>query len=1604
VSTSSDDIAIVGLSATFAGAADLTAYWQNIVDKVDAVRDAPDEWALPYFDPEARRSDRIYTRRGGFLGELAEFDPLSFGIMPKAVDGGEPDQYLALKLASAALADAGYDKRPFDRRRTGVILGRGTYINRGYTNLMQHGMMLDQTLELLRRVVPELDDDTLERLRDELNASLPPFNAEMCPGLVPNVVTGRIANRLDLMGPNFIVDAACASSLIATELSIRELLSGRCDMMLTGGVHASTPPQIYMIFCQLDALSRGAIRPFQRGAGGVLLGEGAGVLVIKRLADAERDEDRIYAVLKGVGSSSDGKALGLLAPRLEGEILALQRAYEAAGVTPDSVGLVEAHGTGIPLGDQTEIKALGTLFGARDGRVPHCAIGSVKSMISHCIPAAGAAGLIKTALALYHRVLPPTLCDEVDPKLGIEATPLYVNNQTRPWIHGSAHTPRRAGVNAFGFGGINAHVILEEYRGPAGQPDKLLHRRWPTELVVMSADGRGGLLQELDRVVALLDAKPEASLASVALSLARRSPGASRLAVVAKDAVDLLDKLRSVRDKLAEPGRDRLQARSGIYFGHRLDPGRIAFVLAGEGSQYPGMLADLCLHFPPVRAWLDFLDATFYGRRSVAPGQLIFPPPTCLSPEEREGLERGLFAMDVGSEAVFASSMALVELLGRFGVRPDAFVGHSTGENTALVASGILRVDDHAELAERMRDLNDIYLDLTAGGAIPTGALLAVGALPREEALAVVAGSDQSLHVAMDNCPNQLVLFGSEEAVGAAARQLGERGAVCQRLPFDRAYHTALFAPVSEAFMAFYRRLPLGAARIPVLSCTALDYFPDEPQAIQKMAASQWALPVRFREAVERLGRDGFRTFVEVSPNGNLTSFIKDTLRKQDHLAVSCDSRRQAGLTHLQHSLARLFVNGVDVRAEGLFDFREVAPLDFAPASAAMPVRPRQRLELNLPRLRLPEATITRLRRPVAPPASKSAAGVRAAAGSAAGPADPRSQLLQGHFALMRQFLEQQQRVMTGLADEPSAGAEPRPAEEGEALRWPLLGPVTVEPDGTLVSRRCVDLTRDRYLRDHTLGSAPSLRSPELLALPVIPFTFSMELVAQAAHRLLKGRLSVVRLENLRGSRWLTLDRGRIDLLIRARAAAAAGADERRRVNVRVFQSDLPGAPPEGVLVFEGEVLLGSSRSVPPAALDLDPTALSPSRLTEKDLYSTGMFHGPMLQGVRRILGWSAEGIEAELVVIPTDGFFAGQGPVSLQTDAGLLDAAGQLVGYWLSEQFGSDFNCFPYRVGVCEQYLPWPGAGAMVRCRGRIRFVSDTQIEAAFDLLGADGQVVARLSGWEDRYFRIPTSFYELRLRPQLGYLSERCPFPGSPLVCRRSPVFPEHFLDDGYGIWKRVLAHLVLCEPERAYWYTWDASPAQRTDWLLGRLVAKDAVRAWASAERGLSLAPADVEIRSDGLGRPIVHCPALGDGVPEVSITHSAGRAMAIAAPAGVPVGLDLQVLDGVSSPDVVAAAFTAEERRLLDDFPRAEHPRLSIAMWCAKEAAAKAAGTGLQGAPLSWRVAALDPGRAVAHVIREGSDWRVLLALGEAEVAALCTGSLAVLAPSRGAGAG
>lgn len=1637
------NIAIIGMAGAYAGARDAATFWQNILNKVDAVDEAGPEWAGPYVDPTANTNDRIYTTRGGFLRDMAEIDLSELSVMPNTLDGGEPDHMLALRFARDALADSGYLKKAFNRERIGIVLGRGTYANRGILTMVQHGMIMDQTMELIRGLRPDLTEAELASLKAAFKKQLPPYNAEMVGLLTPNVIAGLIANRLDLMGPNYIVDAACASSLIAIELAAREIMSGRCDMMITGGVQAQCPPQLYMQFCQLGALSKGQLRPFEKGSDGTLLGEGVGVLVLKKLELAEADGDRIYAVIKGIGSASDGKAKGLLTPRLEGEILALKRAYESSGIDPTTIGLIEAHGTGTRVGDRTEIESLTACFGPRTGDLPTIALGSVKSMISHCLPAAGSASIIKTALALHHKVLPPMICNEVDPDLQMEKTPFYINNESRPWIHGGPH-PRRAGVNAFGFGGINAHVILEEYRpkhvadgiarrGATG----LLHAPGHSELLTLAAGSTGDLVTLAQQLLAHARGPSKPSLAMLARASSSAAVGEHRLAIVASDVADLVAKLEQAITKLNRPEVSPFKIRAGVHYGRGPAPGRSCFVFPGEGAQYSNMLADLSLNFPQVREWFDFIEETAVRRSSPLRAPVVFPAPTAISGSTRDKLESDLFEMDVAAETVFAASIGMFTLLDELGFRPDTMLGHSTGENTAITASGVRRYEKREEIADTVRDLNHIYRELDREGRIVEGSLLTIGALKadvRAQLLSRHSAPDSAVKVAMDNCPNQLVLFGSRFDIAELKEQLSADGAICAELPFGRAYHTSLFHPVADAYRAYYQTLEFGPGRSLLYSARSVGPFPENADDIRELACAQWENPVRFTETIEKLYADGVRVFIEIGPSGNLTSFIGDTLRDRDDVvSLSTNSRRKSGITHLHQTLAQLFALGVPFKPEALFVHRDIPALNLAAPPLAAP-KAKPRLKLQMPLVHLPEGFKPM---PQALPAVAANATAPAAVERDPHPnvvsidrgaprrvepvvatpaSDPRLDALKSHFALMQEFLDSQSRVLGGFAPPPALvpGEMPIAAPAATAVpvlplidsnqpnphHFPLLGRVIEQSASKLVCERTYDSDLDLFLQDHAIGSRPTDRQPHLLPLTVIPFTFSMEILAEAACLLTGNQLKVIGVDSSRGHRWLGLDDGRLPLRIVAEKLPSTQPDF-QRVSVRLFQTTEAG-PKTGVLVFEGQVLLAEKYPQPPAVRPWTATQDFPARNNpDGELYSHGMFHGPRLQGVTSIRRWADEAIEADMITIPTHDYFSFTTTPKFRIDSALLDAAGQLAGYWLTEKHTWGFNCFPYHLGHYTQYGPPPPPGTKMICRGDVRMSDELRIEAHFDLFDDSGRLLFRAANWDDRKFSVPQHLYDFRLDPQVRFMSEDW-LPDAMATrgqfLRRLQPFEEGFMDQGWGVWKRMLANLVLSAEERRVFYReLPTTGPRREDWLIGRVAAKDAVRSWALATHGIKLAPADVVIMTGTRGEPIV---VRADGLPPsvplpaISISHSRRWAVGICAAGGSRLGADYQHLDRVDAADLIAGAFSeAETAAFLRALPQAQQKRAAVALWCAKEAAGKAAGTGLEARPQDWRItdAVLErrsaaPASAVVH--HGGIDYRVELQIGDSEVFAVC----------------
>jgi acyl transferase domain-containing protein len=869
------------------------------------------------------------------------FDPLVYGMPPNSLNSIEPIHLFLLETVRRALADAGYADRAFDRERTAVILGAGG----GAAQLaMAYGFrsylpMLD--------TVPGAGAPAAELLK-KCEGLLPEWTEDSFPGILLNVAAGRVANRFNFGGPNFSIDAACGSSLAALYAAVKELEMGTSDTVVLMGADTVQNPFTYMLFSKTHAFSpRGRCSTFDESADGIVISEGVAVVVLKRLADAERDGDRIYAVIKGVGASSDGKDKGLTAPRPEGQLRALRRAYAKAGISPARVGLIEAHGTGTVVGDQTEVQSLAQIMREAGAAPRGCAVGSVKSMIGHTKCAAGLAGLINATLALHHKTLPPLLVNRPNSKAKFEESPLFLNTEARPWIHGHPDHPRTAGVSAFGFGGTNYHAVLEEYTGNYLSETPPALRTWPAELFVWRKPTRAALIEAVEACHRALEkgAKPEPRDLAYSLWQAAQVSGGresleqskdsgdsrvplARMAIVAISLEDLQEKLAQALKGL-RANQDAIHDPRGVYVSgghsalrtpHSAMP-KVAFLFPGQGSQYPNMLAQLALVFAEVRQAFDNAERTLTGKYDRPLGKFIFPPST-FTPEQEAEARRAITRTDVAQPAIGAASLGMLHLLQRLGLQPDFLAGHSYGDYVALCAAGALSEEDLIRLSyERGRVI------VEASGQMP-GSMAAIEA-NLETVAKVIAGID-GVTAANINTPSQTVISGTNEGVQAALERFQKRGIRGQKLPVACGFHSPSVAPAREPFAKALAACRFAPPRRPVYANTTAAPYPPDPAALAALLAEHLTSPVQFLAEVEALYAAGARIFVEVGPQGVLTGLVGQILAGRPHLAVTGDVKGRPGLVQLQHLLAQLLTEGLPLRLDRLYQNRQCKALDLA--------------------------------------------------------------------------------------------------------------------------------------------------------------------------------------------------------------------------------------------------------------------------------------------------------------------------------------------------------------------------------------------------------------------------------------------------------------------------------------------------------------------------------------------------------------------------------------------------------------------------------------------------------------------------------------------------
>jgi len=1510
--TQSPPIAIVGMAVLLPGAPDLDAYWRNLVGGVDCITEVPPgRWDPEFYDPAAgpARPDRVYCRRGGFVDEYAEVDPLAFGIMPDSVPGAEPDQLLALRVAAEAIADAGGRERLPAGDRIGVVLGRGGYLTPGLVRLDQRVRTANQLVRTLREVLPDLPQAQAEQVRAAFTEALGPNRPEAAIGLVPNLAASRIANRLDVRGPAYTIDAACASSLVAVDQAVAELASGRCDAMLAGGVHHCHDITFWSVFSQLGALSRsGRIRPFNRGADGILIGEGTGVVVLKRLDDAVAAGDRVYAVIRGTGVASDGRAASLFNPEPAGQMRAVRQAWAAAGLDPraaDALGLLEAHGTATPAGDGAELTTLAEVFGPPQGE--SAAIGSVKSMIGHTMPAAGIASLVKAALAVHHGILPPTLhCD--DPHPDLKATRFRPLDRAEPWPQ--SDTPRRAGVNAFGFGGINAHVVLEQAPGPGGvgratAPSVVStvvpSERTSTERVLRLSAADPTALAGL---LAVPDAELIARDYSVRLSETRFAPGTG---IPAHDYSVRFSETRQpdsdshgvCRIAIVEPTAKKLalarrivgngkpwRGRSDIWFTPQpllgaQSSGRIAFI-------FPGLEADFVPRVEDVAQ-----------RLGVETGEHSSSSATSSS--------AGLGAHGVG---VVEVGRLLAHALAEMGVRPAAVAGHSIGEWTAMVSAGLYSGPAVDRFIAQF-DPDSVSVPGLLFGAIGAGADRVVAMLPDRY---------PGIALSHDNAPNQCVVCGPEDEITALVRDLRRQNVLCQVLPFRSGFHTPMLTPYLGPILEASAQFDLHPPEVPVWSATTAAPFPADPAGVRELFVRHLVEPVRFRQLISAMYEAGFRVFIQAG-TGALATVMDDVLSGRDHLAIAANAPQRDGLAQLRRVAAALWVEGREVNE---LESAQQVGAERERASAAQGTTSRRslptRLDLGgalvslngrMPVLSLSDGQLTAT-------AEAELTGLDALAAQ-----QPVAAEL---AALLRETAASANAVLAARLD--PTRLQPAPVHP-QPQRQPRPHPQPQPHPHAAQLRVDVSVDTMPYLLDHCFFKQ-RVNWPDVSDLfPVVPATTVIQHMMDAAEGAAPGLRSVA-VHAARFDRWTAATPP-------VAVDVSVTPDQRAPNHLKVAFGSYARATVE----------VARDHPRPPDRWPVDGSGERSPQITAAQLYSDRwMFHGPRFQGVAELTAIGDAHVRGVIVTPPAPG--------------ALLDNVGQLLGYWIMSVHEHRTVVFPVGMRRIAFFGPHPAPGARLDCHIRIQSISDTELVADAQL-SAGGRVWAEFTGWADRRFGSHPDTRAVERAPGTATLAY--PQPGG-----WHAVFDRW--SDPASRDLRMRSYLSAAERDDYE----SCSPRMRKQWLLGRVAAKDAARRllWDGGTATGPLYPAEFHIWNEESGQPRIS-GMHGTAVPPLalSLAHSGEVGVALVRPGGPnPPGVGIDVEQVVPREQAAHEfALSDSERALLralsDD--RTE-PLWFARFWTAKEAVGKAEGTGLSGNPRGFAVVSADDTGVVVEARR------------------------------------
>jgi acyl transferase domain-containing protein len=863
-----EPIAIIGIGCRFPGASGPDAYWRLLSQGVDAISEVPaDRWSLDvFYDPDPAKPGKVITRWGGFVDQIDSFDAGFFRFSPREAARIDPQQRLLLEVAWEALEDAGQDPDRLAGSRTGVFVG-------GFA-LESKAMQLDQANRHL-------------------------IDTHTATGSMMTMVANRVSHAFDFRGPSLATDTTCSSSLVATHLACQSIWNGESTLALAGGVNVMLRPEFTIAESKGGFLSPdGRCKSFDARANGYVRGEGAGIVVLKPLSAALADGDPIYALIRGTGVNQDGHTKGITVPSRSAQEALLREVYGRAGVAPAEVHYVEAHGTGTAVGDPIEVGALGSVLSSGRPDDQPLVIGSAKTNIGHLEAAAGAAGLIKTALCLKHGAIPPNLhFQSPNPAIPFDELNVRVPTSLEPWP--TTGGPRLAGVNSFGFGGTNAHAVLEAAptgrAGDEGADDGATER---SHVLPLSARGPEALRARARAYAEhLTDAEGGRAtpLADLCYSAgARRGHHEHRLAVAGASHDEIAAQLAAFATGEGEQGLTTGRVTAG-------QAPRLAFVFSGMGPQWWAMGRQLMEREPVFRAAVERCDAAL---GALSGWSLI----EAMAADEADSR---MAETEVAQPANFALQIGLAELWRSWGSHPDAVVGHSAGEAAAAYVSGALSWEDAIAVVYHRSRLQQ----LTSG----QGRMLAVG-LSHEDALAALAGHEDRVSIAAVNGPTGVALVGDAPALEAIAARLGQDGVFNRFLHGKVPYHSHYMAPIRAELLASLAGISPRSAAIPLYS-TVTGTVVDGSELDAEYWWRNVREPVYFAAAAGAMIERDYRVFLEVSPHPVLGPSIGEGLAHQgvEGTVVGSLRRKEDEPTMLARALGALYVAGIEINWARLY-------------------------------------------------------------------------------------------------------------------------------------------------------------------------------------------------------------------------------------------------------------------------------------------------------------------------------------------------------------------------------------------------------------------------------------------------------------------------------------------------------------------------------------------------------------------------------------------------------------------------------------------------------------------------------------------------------------